>query len=113
MPMERPQLAEYNSRHGVQAARVSSEGSGREGESGPHRLESFWVAFELTSQGDLSVKRVASRVIGIWRARLDWHRQACAGSSKLWAPDKHQPAEGEGEVPLPRRSAKVGRGLAL
>lgn len=55
--MERPRLAEYNSRHGVRAARVSSEGSGREGESSPHRLESFWAAFALTSQGDLSVKQ--------------------------------------------------------
>lgn len=76
--MERPQPAEYNSRHGVQAARVSSEGSGREGKSSPHRLES-WAALALPSQGDLSVRRVASGVIGIWRARLDWHRQACAG----------------------------------
>lgn len=55
MPRERLQLAEYNSRYGDQAAPVSSEGARREGESGPHRLESSCVGFELTSQGDLPV----------------------------------------------------------
>lgn len=55
MPRERPQLAEYNSRHGDQAAHVSSEGAGRDGESGPYRLESSCAGFKLTSQGDLSV----------------------------------------------------------
>lgn len=55
VPRERPQLAEYNSRHGDQAAPVSSEGARREGESGPNRLESSCVGFELTSQGDLPV----------------------------------------------------------
>lgn len=115
MPMERPRLAEYNSRHGVRAARVSSEGSGREGESSPHRLESFWAAFALTSQGDLSVKGNVWLPGSLVFGEQDWIGigRPVQVAPSFWAPDKHQPAVGEGEAQLPRRSAKAGRGLAL